>query len=124
MPTSWQIESLRARIRSQEAEIKRVAENDHPYPEPDIIYKALLKVVQERKKHFDEAIGLWCTEEAIELYSDYQRDRILQGPFDTIVRDLQRIAEVFSLADRVDSPRIPFEILRSLSWVANSILNE
>ena len=124
MPTSWQIECLRARIRSQAAEIKRVAEKDHPYPEPDTIYRALIRVIKERSEVFEDAVDLWYSGEDVELRSPAERDRALQAPYTKIVTELKRISEVFGLADRVDSARIPFEILRSLSWVANSLLNE
>ncbi len=111
MPTSWQVDCLRARIRSLDKEIKRVAEKDHPYPEPDSIYNSLQAVVKSRSDYFDEAA---------ELLSE----RELQAVLNTVSTDLQRVAEEFSLADRVDSARIPFEILRSFSWAAKLLLGE
>ncbi len=116
MPNAWQINCLRARMRSLEAEIRRVAEKDHPYPEPDVIYNALVSVVRSRIDLFEEALDLFLGSE------EYERD--LQATFGTVARDLQRVAEEFSLADRVDSARIPFELLRALSWAANILLDE
>lgn len=115
MPTTWQIECMHARIRSLESEILRVKEKDHPYSEPDIIYRALLEVLKSRSDHF---------EDARELFADESERRSLQASFDEVALDIQRIFEVFSYADRLDSPRIPFEILRSLSWAARSLLGE
>src|SRR3954452_11729790 len=115
MPTQWQIECLRARIRSLDSEVKRVKEKDHPYPEPDTIYRALIEVIRSRALLF---------EEAVDLFSDPEDERDLNASFSSVAKDLQRVAEEFSLADRVDSARIPFEILRALSWVANSLLEE
>lgn len=114
MTTEWQIDCLKARINSVINEIKRVAEKDHPYPEPDIIYKALISVITEREEFFNDTLSLFGE-------SDPQT---VSEIFGSLVLDLQRITEIFTLADRVDSARIPFEILRSLSWVASSIINE
>jgi len=117
MPTAWQIECFRDRFRSLELEISRVAEKDHPYPEPDTIYDALKEVLKSRLLHFNDVV------ENFEL-GDPESERKLQGELDTIADQLDYVAEVFSYADRVDSARIPFEILRSLSWVASTLLNE
>src|SRR5437588_2200540 len=117
MPTAWQIECFRDRFRSLELEISRVAEKDHPYPEPDTIYDALKEVLKSRLLHFNDVV------ENFEL-GDPESERKLQGELDTIADQLDYVAEVFSYADRVDSARIPFEILRSLSWLASNLLNE
>src|SRR2546422_3471399 len=110
----WQLESLQSRIRSLEAEILRVSNKDHPYPEPDAVYKTLLGVVRARAKRLEE---VWQLDSP-----DIRGDRRLKGISSNLAKDLQRVAEVFSLVGRVDSARIPFELLRPLSWVAGELL--
>lgn len=115
MPSSWQVECLVARMRSLQNEIIRVKYKDHPYlNEPDTVYDALLAVVQAR---------LEKVESLNKVYS-VQKKTIPQSMFNSAAEELERISEVFNYADRVDSARIPFEILRSLSWVANYLFEE
>ncbi|MGO8758359.1 MAG: hypothetical protein ACLQG3_09570 [Terracidiphilus sp.] len=92
-----------------------MADKDHPYSEPDAIYHALLNVLKSRSEHFQEACTLF------EAIGD--RD-LLETVFQEVALEVQRIFEVFGYADRVDSPRIPFEILRCLSWAAKDLLGE
>ena len=115
MPTDWQIECLRARMSSLEQEIKRVADKDHPYSEPNAIYHALLNVLKSRSEHFREACG---------LFGEVGDSVLLETVFQEVALEVQRVFEVFGYADRVDSPRIPFEILRCLSWAAKDLLGE
>jgi hypothetical protein len=115
MPTLWQIDCLRARIVSLRRDIERVSQKDHPYPEPEIIYGALIKAIDARSNHFEDAV------------SNYSLDSPSGAPklhetFESVSHDMQEVARVFNWAARVDSPRIPFEILRSLSWAANDLL--
>lgn len=117
MPTPWQIECLRARLRSLELEINRVAEKDHPYPDPDTVYEGLRKVIKSRKLLLEDAVANYPL-------GDAASERKLRDTLVPIAESADEIAEVFSYANRVDSARIPFEILRALSWVATSLLNE
>jgi hypothetical protein len=115
MPTSWQVECLKARLNSLNAEISRVSEKDHPYPEPDVIYAALHAVLRDRADVFNDAIT---------QYVEDADEPALHRTFDTVRIDLERVSEFFGLADRVDSARIPFEILRALSWMAKQLLQQ
>lgn len=117
MLTRWQVECLHTRIVSLKTEIVRVADKDHPYPEPDIIYKALNKVVDSRLELLEEATVLYS------LDTEWGT-RLLQATYSHLSKDLQDIIEVFSFADRVDSPRIPFEIMRALSWAAKTLTGQ
>lgn len=116
MPTKWQIECLLARIQSLKSEVNRVKQKDHPYPEPDTIYNALLRVIDDCDKYFAEAL--------LRYKPDKTGQRKLQSAFDSTEKQLRLVFEFFGRVDRVDSPRIPFEILRALSWVANFLLQE
>jgi hypothetical protein len=116
MPTAWQLSCLQSRIRSLQLEINRVKNKEHPYPEPEIVFNALLEVVDSRQRVIDETVELYLP--------DPPPHKILQPIFDSVVKDLANVAYYFSLVDRVDSARIPFEILRSLSWMANLLLHE
>src|ERR1035438_3869116 len=114
MPTSWQLECLKARIQSLDREIKRVADKEHPYTEPDTIYRALFRVLDSWGTHFDEARDLVPTD----------TDSMLDPVFKRVAIEVDKVFRVFGLADRVDSARIPFEILRSLAWAATELLDE
>jgi hypothetical protein len=115
MRTEWRLQSLQARIRSLKAEIKRVADKDHPYPEPDTIYSSLGAVLDARAKRLDKAIH---------EYAKSGQTRQLQATLGAVAAQLKEISGVFNLADRVDSARIPFEILRALSWVTYEYIGE
>lgn len=116
MSSQWQIESVLSRIQAIRTEIQRVAAKDHPYAEPGLIYHALLSVLDRSEKKVKQALELFPNNptlgrraSAITLDSE---DRALLG-----------VAYIFNLADRVDSPRIPFEIIRALSWAAEFLLS-
>jgi len=109
----WQLHCLQYRVGSLKSEIKRVADKDHPYPEPSVIFAALEAVLAEREAFL---------EDAIENYSVSDRKVRGLGNLEPIIQDLNTIGELFSLAHRVDSARIPFEILRSLSWASTAVL--
>lgn len=117
MPTPWQIECLKSRLRSLELEINRVAEKDHPYPDPDTVYEALRAVIASRSLLFRDALENYPL-------GDPASEHKLRETLIPIAESADEVAEVFSYANRVDSARIPFEILRSLSWVASSLINE
>lgn len=117
MPTPWQIESLTSRLDSLRLEIERVAEKDHPYPDPDTVYEALKLVIASRSSVLKQAVAEYPL-------GDKESERKLQDTLFTIASEADEVAELFSYADRVDSARIPFEILRSLSWVASSLLDQ
>jgi|GEM_PF-4365322 len=117
MPSRWQIESLKSRLDSLAREINRVSEKDHPYRDPDTVYEALKLVIASRSAILEDAVA--------EYTSDNKRsERLLQGTFFAVAESADDIAELFAYAERVDSARIPFEILRSLSWVASSLVKQ
>lgn len=116
MPPAWQLSCLQSRIRSLTLEINRVKNKEHPYPEPEIVFNALLDVIKSRQDLINEFIELSSEE--------VTKQPVFQPVFDSLVKDLADVAYYFSLVDRVDSARIPFEILRSLSWMANLLLHE
>src|SRR5687768_8206140 len=101
MPTPWQIESLTSRLDSLRLEIERVAEKDHPYPDPDTVYEALKLVIASRSAFLKDAREEYSLD-------DKEGERKLQEAFHSIAIDADEIAELFSYADRVDSARIPF----------------
>jgi hypothetical protein len=95
-------------------EILRVKNKDRPYTETDIVYDSLVSVIESRKNQIITANKLAAARGTV----------IDQTLFNHRAKDLETIFKVFSYTDRVDSPRIPFEILRSLSWVANQLFQE
>lgn len=103
---SWRIECLKDRIASLDAEIDRVSKKPHPYDEPELLYRALRHALDERARGIDDGL------------------RLSLGPafMDAIDTDVEKIAEAFSVIDRVDSARIPFEILRPLAWAASALI--
>jgi hypothetical protein len=113
MASPWQIECLTYRINSLVAEIQRVSKKDHPYNEPRVVYEALLSVLDGRAK---------LLKDYVQLFQLPGGERSLQNCYETVARDVAIVAEVFSLVDRVDSARIPFEILRPLSWAARELV--
>jgi hypothetical protein len=115
MPTRWQLDCLRVRIVSLRSDIERVDQKDHPYPEPGLIYRALVEVINARSDLLEDSVQLYSLE-------NEKGSRKLHETFESIAQDMQEIARVFNWASRVDSARIPFEILRSLSWVAKHVL--
>jgi len=115
MPSHWQIESVLSRIQSIRTEIERVAAKDHPYAEPGIVYSALLLVLDRSEKKVTQALSLYPKNPTL-------GDRATVVTLETEDKVLQDVAAIFNLADRVDSARIPFEIIRALSWAAKSLL--
>jgi hypothetical protein len=114
VPTSWQLESLEASYKSLITEIERVQQKDHPYPEPDVLYDALLDLLRARLARMQRAFSLvsspkGCPDQYEPLFTEF-------------VNELELISKTFNLADRVDSARIPFEILKALSWAANHLI--
>ena len=117
MPTQWQIESLQSRLHSLTLEINRVRDKDHPYRDPDTVFEALKGVIASRVCTLEDAIAEYPL-------GNKDNERKLQEILIAIADSAEEISELFSSAERVDSARIPFEILRSLSWIASSLLNE
>lgn len=113
MVSEWQLECLASRINSLAAEIQRVRAKDHPYEEPRIVYDVLLSALDRRSKVFSDHVRLFRRPE---------KGKFLEATCETLAIDLHTIAELFSLVDRVDSSRIPFEILRALSWAAEQLV--
>lgn len=101
-------------MESLQNEILRVKDKDRPYTETDIVYDSLVSVIDSRFRQIRKAA---------ELFGIRGSD-VPQAIFNHRARDLEKIFKFFSYTDRVDSPRIPFELLRSLSWVANHLFNE
>lgn len=113
MVSEWQLSCLGSRIDSLAAEIQRVRAKDHPYAEPLVVYDALLSVLIRHSRMFKEQIR---------LFGKGNKRRFLDEYCGTLGVELSKVATVFSLVDRVDSSRIPFEILRALSWAAQELL--
>ncbi len=114
MPSPWQVECLLIRMDSLRNEILRVKNKDRPYTETDIVYDSLVSVIESRRDQVIKAHRLAIAKGTV----------IDQALFNHRAKDLETIFTVFSYTDRVDSPRIPFEVLRSLSWVANQLFSE
>jgi hypothetical protein len=114
MPSPWQVDCLLIRIQSLRTEILRVKNKDRPYSETDIVFDALVAVIDSRYARVENAMKVYA-----------MSGRPLPDKFfTTVARELETIFKFFSYADRVDSPRIPFELIRSLSWVANYLFDE
>ncbi len=116
MVTPWQIECLLARARSLRAEIQRIADKDHPYREPGIIYDALKEVIDSRVRAFDDALRLGR--------KSGDGGRLLARLFNETRDELEKVNLELVKAMRVDSARIPFEILRAMSAAAENLLGE
>ncbi len=113
MASESQLAALTHRIDSLRLEIKRVSSKDHPYAEPRLVYDALLSALDARAAYMSEMVA---------RFRSPSRQRFLDAPYETVAADLSQIVEIFSLVDRVDSSRIPFEILRGLSWTAQELV--
>jgi hypothetical protein len=96
-------------------EIERVAAKDHPYTQPGVVYHALLLVLSRSEANVRKALQLFPENKKV-------GDRASVMTVENEDRTVQSVALVFNLADRVDSPRIPFEMIRALSWAAESLL--
>src|SRR5713226_5452495 len=114
MPSLWQVECLLIRMESLRNEILRVKNKDRPYTETDIVNDSLVAVIESRHDLVTKAKKIYSAKGAL----------IPQSVFNHRAKDLETIFKFFSYTDRVDSPRIPFEVLRSLSWVANHLFGE
>jgi hypothetical protein len=113
MPTQWQLDCLQARFHSLEAEIIRVQAKYHPYTEPDIIFSALLLALRSDLEDLQTSCRLLAA-----------KPQYLHKVFEDVVARVQNVFLTLDLAERVDSSRIPFELLRSLSWAAGDLLHE
>lgn len=92
-----------------------MAAKDHPYAEPNIVYRALLLSLERSESKVSQALTLYPQNPKI-------GDRASLVTLETEDKALRDVASIFNLADRVDSARIPFEIIRALSWAAESLL--
>lgn len=108
MPSPLQLGFLADRALSIDTEIGRVANKDHPFALPLVIYDALQRALRGRM--------------AMLGASQSRPERDLNAVFLTVGADLKKIFSYFSAARRVDSARIPFELLRPLSTAATSLL--
>jgi hypothetical protein len=114
MPSEWQIDCLKSRLRSLSGEIRRVKEKHAPYAPTHRIYAALREILAS----FDKLLG------DAERRADLNRPRTIEHLDDTYVvvgEELTKVTKLFRICDRTDSPRIPFEILRSLGHVATDL---
>src|SRR4030088_468226 len=98
MSYDWQLACVGYRINSLRAEISRVADKDHPYPEPRRIYAALLAVVASREKVLRDAQSFYSKSEA--------GARGLRKTIEEVASELEDVAYLFELSHRVDSARI------------------
>jgi hypothetical protein len=114
--TPWQTLCLIARANSVRTEIQRIADKDHPYREPGIIYEALKRVVDSRVRTFGQALDLGK--------GTAGGTRLIRRLFNQTRAELDKVNLELIKAARVDSARIPFEILRALSSAAEALLGE
>jgi hypothetical protein len=108
--TSWQVESLRARVRSLNAEVERTERKEHPFPEPAIIFKTLSTVLGAIADQLDTL--------EIDLLSPQEKSKYCAWA----AGELEKASYTFTLVAHQDSPRIPFEIFDALAWAADSLL--
>lgn len=104
----WLLDCYISRLRSLKHEFERVRDKDHPYRTPTMVHEALIKFL-ERQCEEAEYLRDYDDSEALNHLRTY---RII----------MKETIKLFVLSDRVDSPRIRFELLPALSWVASDML--
>jgi hypothetical protein len=114
MASPLQIESLLLRAHSLLTEILRVRNEERPFSETEVVYDALIEVLDSRSALVEDSLKV-AFPDAVSM-SDY----VLR----TVGRDLELILKLLGYLERVDSPRIPFEVIKSLSWVASDLFRE
>lgn len=115
MASAWQLECLEARINSLRNEISRVTEKQPLRAVSRSVYRSFRAVLDEQAKAIGEARRAFVSGTG----SDNDR---LDAIYDVVSEQLWKVTELFQTCDRVDSPRIPFELLPSLSAVARALL--
>jgi hypothetical protein len=113
---SWRASCIRKRIESLKTEIDRVSAKHHPYPTPKLLYTALDGVLDQIRVRLNR-------DEAIYTPSDDPFDaRLFASSLSSCEADLNTAVRLFRNCDRVDSSRIPFEILNALTTTAQQVL--
>lgn len=112
MASQWQLDSLNGRTETLRAEVRRVADKHHRDAIARRLYKAIEEAVKERTKRLKLKRQRAQTKEDLSI------------AFETIQEQLAALIHLFNKCDRLDSARIPFEILDSLAVAATSLLGE
>jgi len=109
---SWHTDCLRRRLETTRAEIERVAKKDHPGTTARLLFKGLSFIAERLLKRLH---GFELEEaESSEKVED------LSNP---LTQDIIKLGNVFSHVSRVDSARIPFELVPALAWACSDLLN-
>lgn len=119
MASTWECLCLEERGRSLRAEIERERQKQHSCIEPRVILMALILVLNDTLDRFTNYRRSF---ESIARRNPNYGDALVLA-FGSASKRIDIIADVFSLVDRVDSPRIPFEMLPSISWAAHDIMD-
>ncbi len=106
-------ESLYARIDSLDREIARVRAKHHPYRSPELVYDSLSALLKRNRELVDDAVSLFTP--GTTGFSEALK---------TAERMTAVLVDLFTNSDRADSPRIPFEILNSLSAAAEELTKQ
>lgn len=108
---TWRQDCVFARLRTLKNEVERTKAKEHAYPAPRVIYSAIIAVLAALEQELKQLL---------DAFPDPVRQR---QHLETAADQLSRIRATFSLVARVDSSRIPFEVLGTLEWVATYLLN-
>lgn len=112
----WRSDCIRKRIESLTGEIRRVSAKHHASQTPQLIYEALLHVLSSIDSDVQRSQFLYAG-------SDDPFDaRLFAASLTTSEEDVGAAVKLFRNCDRVDSSRIPFEILSSLTTTAQELL--
>lgn len=88
-------------------EITRISQKDHPESGARLAFEALL--------YFGRELG-----DTLERRN--QGSNLPAGIISRYIEKIQRLSKVLSNLDRIDSARIPFELIPALNWVASDIV--
>lgn len=119
MPSRWHVDCLKQRISSLRAEIQRVQHKHHPYDDVTVVFTALVAVLDAREAQLKEAQDLFAASEVGDIAAEALAQQFLDAN-----RDIDDVVDLFTSCDRVDSARIPFEMVRSLRIAAEELIGE
>jgi hypothetical protein len=112
MPSKWQLDSLNGRTETLLSEVERVSDKHHRDAIARRLYGAIRRAVKDRTAYLKRTREAAATADALRI------------PFELVQEQLAALIDLFNKCDRLDSARIPFEILDALAVTATSLLGE
>ena len=112
MSLAWQLDCLFARMKSLRTEIRRVTEKQPDHSIIRAVYASLIETVRQYERLLQSA------KDRVDPARPRSVEQ-LEDRYAVVAEQVEKLTHLFRSCDRVDSPRIPFEILRSLSAVAS-----